>query len=126
MLDVENELAMHTDQPQAVIAADLVALNLTPSSKQQQLLSSADEIGSRKKTKKRDRSPTSAGDSNNVQGVSQQSANPTQLAAQTSAQSSSNAAATVNPKKEKQRPETWNKIEQQIFFNALRQVLRQK
>jgi hypothetical protein len=25
-------------------------------------------------------------------------------------------------KKEKQRPETWNKIEQQIFFNALRQV----
>lgn len=29
----------------------------------------------------------------------------------------------TNQKKEKQRPETWNKIEQQIFFNALRQVL---
>ena len=29
-----------------------------------------------------------------------------------------------NPKKEKQRPETWNKLEQQIFFNALRQVRR--
>ena len=28
----------------------------------------------------------------------------------------------VANKKEKQRPETWNKIEQQIFFNALRQV----
>lgn len=25
-------------------------------------------------------------------------------------------------KKEKQKPESWNKIEQQIFFNALRQV----
>ncbi len=27
----------------------------------------------------------------------------------------------VQQKKEKQRPETWNKLEQQIFFNALRQ-----
>jgi hypothetical protein len=34
----------------------------------------------------------------------------------------SNNPLIVN-KKEKQRPETWNKIEQQIFFNALRQVI---
>jgi len=32
------------------------------------------------------------------------------------------AATAVVQKKEKQRPETWNKLEQQIFFNALRQV----
>jgi hypothetical protein len=32
----------------------------------------------------------------------------------------SNVLAAI--RKEKQRPETWNKIEQQIFFNALRQV----
>jgi hypothetical protein len=32
------------------------------------------------------------------------------------------SSGTIGVKKEKQRPETWNKIEQQIFFNALRQV----
>ena len=29
---------------------------------------------------------------------------------------------TTTTKREKQRPESWNKAEQQIFFNALRQV----
>ena len=46
-------------------------------------------------------------------------------------QAINNAGVVQNPtssgaqslqKREKQRPETWNKIEQQIFFNALRQV----
>jgi hypothetical protein len=94
-------------------------LSLTPASKQ--ILASAEEIGSRKKTKKRDRSPTNQSEASAIQPVAQGS-NP-QLNTQTSVgPSTSTSLAAANPKKEKQRPETWNKIEQQIFFNALRQV----
>lgn len=55
------------------------------------------------------------------------SANFTNLSATTSTTTSivvPSTATTIQiiTKKEKQRPETWNKIEQQIFFNALRQV----
>lgn len=59
--------------------------------------------------------------------VNSNSANFTNFSATTSTTTSivvPSAATTIQiiTKKEKQRPETWNKIEQQIFFNALRQV----
>jgi hypothetical protein len=71
-----------------------------------------------KKSKKRDRSPSNLtsgtllkiNETNQVQTLN---SSPQQLTATTS---------TVSIKKEKQKPETWNKIEQQIFFNALGQT----
>ena len=98
--------------------------------------SDLDTNASRKKPKKRDRSPsnttnvaTSSADvattnsqinNNLISSVS--SAEPGDLNANVTAASTSTGTAIINQKKEKQRPETWNKIEQQIFFNALRQV----
>jgi hypothetical protein len=126
MVDIESELLVLPSEQTSLLptgashnckqASNEQALALTPVSKQ--ILASADELGSRKKTKKRDRSPNSHNEASAVQPVAQ-SSNP-QLNTQTSVGPSTSAA---NPKKEKQRPETWNKIEQQIFFNALRQVI---
>ena len=79
----------------------------------------------RKKSKKRDRSPSAAAEpsghalkANNAQTGETESNEVNSNATSTAASTAVNAQ-----KKEKQRPETWNKIEQQIFFNALRQVI---
>jgi hypothetical protein len=72
--------------------------------------------------------PFSNGAIQAVAPASSNSANFTNLSATTSTTTSLAVppppATTIQiiTKKEKQRPETWNKIEQQIFFNALRQV----
>jgi hypothetical protein len=78
----------------------------------------------RKKLKKRDRSPPT---SDTLPSGS------TSIGATATVESNeANTATTANAnnvalgqKKEKQRPETWNKIEQQIFYNALRQVRKE-
>jgi hypothetical protein len=115
----------------------------------------ADDYLTRKKNKKRDKSPQiaillpstimnspSAFNTNELTLSNNAISNgPLQLAAPLNSNSAnftnlSSTASTTTPlavqpavttiqiitKKEKQRPETWNKIEQQIFFNALRQV----
>lgn len=83
--------------------------------------SSNDELNSKKKSKKRERSPI-------VQTQVE-----TRCQSNLMSDKNSNLQINVNNstlntnnlpvKKEKQKPESWNKIEQQIFFNALRQVI---
>jgi hypothetical protein len=88
----------------------------------------SNETGTRKKSaKKRDRSPSLSVESSSVASLAlNASTAPITIGAQSSEINETAAAATtttsvINQKKEKQRPETWNKMEQQIFFNALRQ-----
>jgi hypothetical protein len=77
----------------------------------------SDDLNLRKKAKKRDRSPTS-NDNTNTSKLIVSNMNSLQPS---SPNSGVTPQITSINKKEKQRPETWNKIEQQIFFNALRQ-----
>lgn len=99
-----------------------------------------EEFTSNRKKKKRERSPTqndpnAANQNGNglVNLVSQTSSSGQSLPATSAANTNQTNILIINQttninanantgKKEKQRPETWNKIEQQIFFNALRQV----
>jgi hypothetical protein len=76
---------------------------------------SNEELNLRKKAKKRDRSPISNDITSKQIVTNTNSAQPSSPSSHGTTQ-----IASIN-KKEKQRPETWNKIEQQIFFNALRQ-----
>ena len=78
------------------------------------------ETATRKKSKKRDRSPPSNDALLSIGGTSAESNEANTTSANTATNSNNGV---VGQKKEKQRPETWNKVEQQIFFNALRQVL---
>ena len=75
---------------------------------------SENETSTRKKSKKRDRSPPLSDTQHLSIGATSAESNET----------TTNNAVVVGQKKEKQRPETWNKVEQQIFFNALRQVIK--
>lgn len=80
--------------------------------------SSNDELNSKKKSKKRERSPGCQIETrcqSNLLG---------ERNLQININSSSLSTSNQPLKKEKQKPETWNKIEQQIFFNALRQVIK--
>jgi len=108
----------------------------SPSHHQAQLSPFEEKISLQRKPKKRERSPSSNGGiteitrkialqmaSSNSSLINVQNTN-----ANTTSQQQSNDLAQLPiatngqvVKKEKQRPETWNKIEQQIFFNALRQ-----
>jgi hypothetical protein len=72
----------------------------------------------RKKLKKRDRSPPTS--DTLLSGSTSIGATTESNEANTATANANNVA--ISQKKEKQRPETWNKIEQQIFYNALRQV----
>jgi hypothetical protein len=81
-----------------------------------------------KKLKKRDKSPTAEIGSNETALVTRNNTNIPNTSLNNVLQHqplSTNTASSLsnNNKKEKQRPETWNKIEQQIFFNALREVI---
>lgn len=77
----------------------------------------------RKKFKKRDRSPSSMALNESPPSSSSAVLTTTVVGelAGPSCPVSGTATTTQLQKKEKQRPETWNKNEQQIFFNALRQ-----
>lgn len=60
----------------------------------------------------------------NNEPVQQGCAQNSQVVSANSTSTASSATTSQNlQKREKQRPESWNKIEQQIFFNALRQVI---
>ena len=81
-----------------------------------------------KKLKKRDKSPTAEIGSNETALATRNNANIPNTSLNNVLQHQSLSTNTTgnlsnNNKKEKQRPETWNKIEQQIFFNALREVI---
>ncbi len=81
-----------------------------------------------KKLKKRDKSPTAEIGSNETALVTRNNTNIPNTSLNNVLQHqplTTNTASSLsnNNKKEKQRPETWNKIEQQIFFNALREVI---
>ncbi len=84
----------------------------------------------RKKLKKRDRSPptsdTLPSGSTSIGATATVESNEANTATTANANNSTNANnVALGQKKEKQRPETWNKIEQQIFYNALRQVRKE-
>ncbi|CAF0748523.1 unnamed protein product [Brachionus calyciflorus] len=88
---------------------------------------SSDESNVKKKSKKRERSPTSQNLHEQFPSMIQRNSQQTVLnnteknPLNNNQQNSTPGQITQPVKKEKQKPESWNKIEQQIFFNALRQ-----
>lgn len=100
-------------KPEDIITSNNQESNINIINKQ----TGSDDLNLRKKAKKRDRSPTS-NDNTNTSKLIVSNMNSLQPS---SPNSGVTPQITSINKKEKQRPETWNKIEQQIFFNALRQ-----
>ena len=86
------------------------------------VIADSDTNTNRKKAKKRDRSPSNAVETALGSGNAQNTTLNASSVDSTDVITTNTTNAVVSQKKEKQRPETWNKIEQQIFFNALRQV----
>ena len=111
-----SHIEVRNNSPMAAPIADHKNCSSSDAATSAALTPAVDDNYLRKKFKKRDRSP------NSMLNESPPSASMTNVGEAAASSCQGSTPSTQLQKKEKQRPETWNKNEQQIFFNALRQV----